>query len=121
MHLDHSVTIIETDDGDKAAIIKICGTIFYDLVPALRVEFDHTLRKHRRGGIIVDLVDLVKMDSSALLLLVAFSRDIKAASIELALVPSPSFKETMEKRNLTSFFKCFETVDEAQEALGLMS
>ena len=65
MHLDHSVIITENEDGEPAAIVKIAGSIEYDLIPALRIEIDHTLKKHRTGGVIVDLSELERIDSCA--------------------------------------------------------
>jgi len=87
MHRIHSIELSETDDeGRRAILIKLGGELDEDFEPMIRLELDKTLRRDRRGGVVIDMSTVTSMSGAVSGRLLYFTRCLKGDAICALLV-----------------------------------
>lgn len=86
MHRVHGIEVSETSVGLVAVMIKLVGELDDSMEPILRLEFDKTLVRERRGGVILDLRGVSLMTRTVKMRIVAFAKSLEEDGIELVIV-----------------------------------
>lgn len=119
LHFREKVTKLVNSRAERGVLIEFLGNLEYRFGPKIRHEFDVTIEKNRKGGVILDLRTVHRMDSSILGLLLFFNDELKKQEVPLILVPSAEVRDALYYTKLKSFFVLSDTVDEAKASLEL--
>jgi anti-anti-sigma regulatory factor len=119
MHRIHGVEVCVTDDALHAVIITIWGSLDTEMERILRVEFDKTLRRNRKAGVIVDLADTDHVSPAAIARLLDFSKHLRKDSIPLYLVVNNELEEHFRRYRVTERLTLVRNIDAAKERLGI--
>jgi anti-sigma B factor antagonist len=93
----------------ETTVLAVAGELDYSNAAELRRRIDEVLTR-RSGTLVVDLGDLIHLDSSGLAELIAAHQRAKANSIRFVLaISSPGLRRTIEIRGLDGIFTIVET------------
>ena len=108
----------DTTIGEKnISILHVEGKIIGNAADVFRKEMEQHLQTGR-GGLVVDLMNVPLIDSSALGAIVLTLKDCRKAGGKLVLLnPQKAVREVLEVTQLTTVIEIYDTEESASAAL----
>ncbi|MEI6266610.1 MAG: hypothetical protein WCP14_01860 [bacterium] len=119
MHCVHSIEKFEAGNGHKAVILKLGGNLDDSVEPVLRLEFDKTLIKARKAGVILDLAMVTKLCSAAIGRIYSFGRYLMNDHIPFVIVVPEDEKVSKKLVKYTNNFDLAPDIEVARAMLGI--
>jgi anti-sigma B factor antagonist len=112
-----SATFQQEDPNPETTVLAVKGELDVSNVRELRRRIDDVLDR-RSGTLIIDLVELIHMDSSGLAELISANQRARLCGMRLVLAfDSPGLRRTIEVRGLDGMFTI---ADSRADALGTL-
>jgi len=105
------------ENRGAAAVFHCRGAFSLGSYPQLN-EISEEIRKTQAKKIVLNLRDVVYIDSTGLGTLATALKDTRGASRDLVLVPSREVREVLTLASLEKAFQVFENVDDALRTPG---